>query len=163
MHLEAMEWCCQVVDTFDLGSAERVLDLGGRNVNGTTDNLFDGTVVHVDIVDGQGVDIVADAADLDLEERFPVVISTECLEHTERAAEIVSSAFRHLEPGGMFIATMAGPGRAPHGASGQPLPPADEFYRNVHPDDLRGWLSAAGFTMFEIDRKGVDVRCWARR
>lgn len=163
MHLEAAEWVARCVDLFGLDAVPAVLDLGGRNVNGTTDHLFAGQVTHVDISDGPGVEIVADAAELDLPDRFQVIVSTECLEHTDRAAEIVATAYRHLEPGGMFIATMAGPGRAPHGQHGAALPAPDEFYRNVHPDDLRGWLSSAGFTMFEIDRAGVDVRCWARR
>ena len=163
MHAEAMQWVSHVVDTFDLADTATVLDLGGRNVNGTTDRFFAGQVTHVDISDGAGVEIVADAADLDLPDRFGVVVSTECLEHTPRAAEIIAVAYRHLELGGVFVATMAGPHRTPHGQHGAALPAPDEWYRNIHPDDLRSWLSAAGFTMFELDEVPTDLRCWARR
>lgn len=163
MHLEAAQWVARCVDLFGLDAVPAVLDLGGRNVNGTTDHLFHGQVVHVDIVDGPGVDIVADAADLNLDDRFGVVVSTECLEHTERAAEIVVTAHRHLTPGGVFVATMAGPGRAPHGQHGAALPAPDEFYRNVHSDELAAWLIAAGFGDFSVDTSGADVRCWARK
>lgn len=141
-----------------------VLDLGGRNVNGTTENLFTADrYVVVDIADHPSVDVVADAGDLDLGETFDVVVSTECLEHTPRGADIVATAYRHLRPGGMFVATMAGPGRAPHGASGEPWPPAGEWYLNVEPDELAVWLVDAGFEDYSIDVAGFDVRCWARR
>lgn len=165
MHDAAYAYVAATVDRFDLHTARTVLDLGGRNVNGTTRPLFADTTTYVvvDLADADNVNVIADAADVDLGVTFDVVVSTELLEHTDRGAAIVANAYRHAEPGGMFVATMAGPGRAPHGQHGAALPAPDEFYRNVHPDDLRGWLSSAGFTMFEIDRAGVDVRCWARR
>ena len=142
-----------------------VLDLGGRNVNGTTRHLFTapGRYVVVDIAVHPSVDVVADAADLDLDETFDIVTCTECLEHAERAAEIVATAWRHLAPGGVFVATMAGPGRAEHGAGGQSSPPAGEWYRNVEPDQLTAWLAAAGFQAWEVDQRGEDVRCTAVR
>lgn len=141
----------------------RILDLGGRNVNGTPRHLFKraASYVSVDIREGPGVDIVADAADLDLDDRFTVVVSTELFEHTARASEMVTAAFRHLEPGGVFIATMAGPGRAPHGASGEVRLPRGEFYRNVEPDALEGWIRAAGFQQWWVNQSGTDVRCRA--
>lgn len=140
-----------------------VLDLGGRDVNGTPRPLFEQArrYVSVDIRPGPSVDIVADAADLELGETFDVVVSTELLEHAERAAEIVAAAARHTVPGGVFIATMAGPGRAPHGASGEPYPPPGEWYCNVSPDELVEWLAAAGFDEWTIDQLGEDLRCTA--
>lgn len=140
-----------------------VLDLGGRDVNGTTRPLFFGAdrYVSVDIAEGRGVDIVCDAADLNLRDRFHVVVSTELLEHTPRAKEIVASAARHLRPGGWFVATMAGPGRLPHAADGGRMRPW-EFYRNVEPVDLERWLEAAGFTEWSVDQLDTDVRCIAR-
>jgi len=140
-----------------------VLDLGGRNVNGTPRYLFPGVrYVSVDIRPGDCVDVVADCADVDLGEGFDLVISTELLEHTDRAEQIVAAARRHLNPGGVFVATMAGPGRGPHGASGEPLPPPGEFYRNVEPAHLERWLQAAGFDEWTIDQSGPDLRCTAR-
>ena len=142
----------------------RILDLGGRNVNGTPRHLFSRAAVYVsvDLREGRDVDIVADAADLNLDERFDVVVSTELFEHTARAAEIVGAACRHLMPGGVLLATMAGPGRAPHGASGESRPPRGEWYRNVEPDALEGWLRAAGFGWWNVNQLGTDLRCHAR-
>ena len=168
MHRDAMQWVAKVITDHGLDKpGVNVLDLGGRDVNGTTRDLWSqpGRYVVVDIAPGPGVDIVADAANLFLDERFDVVTSTECLEHAEWAEAIVRAAHDHLVPGGCFIATMAGPGRAPHGQHGDPFPAEGEFYRNVEPGDLLRWLADAGFrgTDGVIDVKGTDVRCAAWR
>ena len=164
MHRDAMQWVAKVITDHDLDKpGVNVLDLGGRDVNGTTRDLWaqPGRYVVVDIAPGPGVDIVEDAADLALDEQFDVVTSTECLEHAERAAEIVKTAFDHLVPGGCFIATMAGSGRAPHGQHGEPFPAEGEFYRNVSAGELLRWLGDAGFSGMNgvVDVKGTDVRC----
>jgi SAM-dependent methyltransferase len=162
MHDEAFRYVVEQVSKLDTDGID-VLDLGGRNVNGTTRELFRyaARYVSVDIRDGDEVDVVADAADLDLGELFDVVVSTELLEHAERGAEIVATARRHLKPGGKFIATMAGPGRAPHGASGEHVPPPGEFYRNVDPRTLSSWLCGAGFDVWELNQADTDLRCVA--
>lgn len=163
MHPEAMQYVADVIAEHDLDGD--VLDLGGRYINGSTRTLFpDGhRYIVVDIAPDDSVDIVADAGDLDLGETFEVVLSTELLEHTPRGADIVKAAYRHLTPGGMFVATMAGPGRPPHGAAGSPWPLDGEWYQNVWPFALEEWLTDAGFADFKVDQAGTDVRCWARR
>jgi SAM-dependent methyltransferase len=163
MHDAVLDYVTNAISDHGLGGD--VLDLGGRDVNGTTRDLFpDATsYVTVDIAEHPSVDVVCDAADLDLPDRFDVVVSTECLEHAERAPDIVAAAFRHLRPGGVFVATMAGPGRHEHGASGESFPPAGEWYRNVAPDELERWLKDAGFEAWEIDVDRLDVRCIAWR
>lgn len=163
MHPAAFGYVAEQVRARNLNyRGVRVADFGGRNVNGTTRKLFGrgATYVSVDICQGRQVDVVADAADVDLGAEFDVVVSTELLEHTPRGSEVVANAARHLRVGGVFIATMAGPGRAPHGAAGGNLPDG-EYYRNVEPDDLRSWLGAACFSEFEVDQLGDDLRCWA--
>lgn len=164
MHDAVITYVSRTIAEHDLDGGA-VLDLGGRDVNGTTRQLFPRATAYltVDIAPHPSVDYIGDAAELDLGELFDVVISTECLEHTARAAEIVAAAARHTRPGGAFVATMAGPGRRPHGASGEPWPPPGEFYRNVEPDELELWLKAAGFDDWAIDVHGLDVRCTAFR
>jgi len=162
LHGEAFTYVADAVA--EHGLKGDVLDLGGRDINGTTECLFpDSRYIVVDIVAHPTVDIVADAGDLDLGELFDVVVSTELLEHTPRGADIVATAYRHLRVGGMFVATMAGPGRPPHGAAGSPWPLDGEYYRNVKPGELAVWLADAGFTDCEITTLGTDLRCWARR
>lgn len=140
-----------------------VLELGGRYINGGVRPMFDQAAeyVSVDITPGKWVDIVADAADLELGRKFDVVVSTELLEHTPRAAEIVAAAFRHLKPGGTFLATMAGPGRAPHSAGGKAKLEPGEWYKNIEPAELDEWLQWAGFDDWEIDQLADDLRCVA--
>ena len=161
MHDAVLDYVGRAVAEHEL--AGDVLDIGGRDVNGTTRHLFTGNYFVVDINDAPNVDLVADAADLNLDERFDVVVCTEVLEHTDRAAEIVAAAHAHLRPGGAFVATMAGPGRRPHSAHGDPHPRPDEHYENVTNDMLSRWLETAGFATYTIDQAGLDIRCTAFR
>jgi SAM-dependent methyltransferase len=166
MHPEALQYASRQIADRKLNKlGVHVLDLGGRDVNGTTRPLFPGAdrYVSVDISPGRGVDIVCDAADLDLRDRFDVVMSTELLEHTPRGAEIVAAAFKHLKPGGWLVATMAGPGRRPHSADGAQKMRDGEYYHNVDHDLLEGWLRDAGFDWWELDETQMDMRCVARR
>ena len=162
MHPAASRWVMDRIADHGLDRpAVTVLDLGGRYVNGNCRHLFtDARYLVVDIAPHPSVDVVADAADLCLDELFDVAICTEVLEHAARAAEIVANACRHLTRGGVFIATMAGPGRPEHGADGAGLR-AGEWYRNVEPDELEEWLRAAGFAEWSVDVAGEDVRCVA--
>lgn len=162
MHDAALWYVADLVKARNLDGGD-VLDLGGRDVNGTVRCLFPRATLYftVDIEPHPSVDYVCDAADLDLPDRFDVVVSTECLEHTERAPDIVGAAYRHLRSGGTFVATMAGPGREPHSACGGQV--GDEFYRNVEVGELELWLKAAGFDEWTVDQAGSDVRCVATR
>jgi SAM-dependent methyltransferase len=140
-----------------------VLDIGGRDINGTNRDSFPQVVewVSVDLRDGPRVDVVADAADMDLGRTFDVVVCTEVFEHTESWPFIVESAARHLETGGMFIVTCAGPGRGPHsGIDGGGLHDG-EFYENVPAESLRVVMLAAGFSPVECVESGTDTQCIA--
>lgn len=168
MHAAALQYVTDTVTELDLNTPNiHVIDLGGRDVNGTTRHLFDQAdrYVSVDWTEGKGVDIVADAADVTVDGvgAFDVVVSTELLEHTPKVAEIIANSYRHLKPGGVFVATMAGPGRRPHSASGRARVPPGEHYENVDPAELAVILKDAGFEDFVVDVLETDVRCWARR
>jgi SAM-dependent methyltransferase len=166
VHAAALQYATAQVAEHNLNrSGVEVLELGGRDVNGTVRHLFPlaDRYVSVDISRGPGVDIVADAADVIVPGTFDVVISTELLEHTPRAVEIIANARQHLAPGGVFVATMAGPGRAPHSAAGKARIPKGEHYANIDPAELADWLELAGFVDFSVDQLDEDVRCWARR
>lgn len=164
MHHAALTY---IAETVGVPRPWRVLEFGARNINGSARGLFPGAVRYlgVDIAGGSGVDLIADAATVAVGEQFDIVICAEVLEHAndDTCAGICANAHRHLVPGGMFIATMAGPGRAEHSAvDGGGLQPG-EFYRNVDRTLLAGWLQAAGFDEFDIDQLGPDMRCTARR
>lgn len=147
-----------------------VLDIGGRDMNGTVRDLWPGAdYTAMDIADGPGVDVVADAAkwepDWEPHHGFDVVVCCEVFEHTPVWPGIVATAYKALRPGGLLVATMAGPGRAPH--SGRralpPEPDADEHYANIVPGDLRDVLLTTGFVDVEVTEVGTDVQAVARR
>lgn len=114
-------------------------------------------------IDLEGADIAGDAATWGEPDSAEVVVATELLEHAADGPGIVKNAERILVPGGLFVATMAGPTRSPHGATGAPHPADGEFYRNVEPWHLAEWLAGAGFGSCSIDLTddGLDLRCAA--
>lgn len=162
MHAEAFRW----VQDHAPRDAGVVLDIGGRNINGTVRSLFPfaHTYVALDIAEGPEVDIVADAATWTPDRAYEVVVCCEVFEHTAVWPGICQTAFKACRAGGLFIATMAGPGRRPHsGIDGGWHLHAGEHYANVEPDDLRRVLIAAGFTDVTVDQQSADVRAVATK
>lgn len=160
MHPEAFGYVAGVVA--ELGPWGRVVEFGGRDVNGSVRSLFgDATYCSIDLVGGAGVDVVGDAVEVPLA-GWDVVVCCEVLEHAVEPERLVVAARGALRDGGVFVVTCAGPGRAPHGADGGGLRPG-EHYRNVAPADLHGWLVGAGFSGVSMDVQGSDVRATARR
>jgi SAM-dependent methyltransferase len=129
-----------------------VVEVGSREVaGGGVRGLFGGAACYtgVDLVPGLGVDVVADAAVWRPPAPCDLVVCCEVLEHSPDARAILRNASGMLRPGGRLVVTCAGPGRAPHSAAdGGPLRPG-EYYRNVEPDDLAGWLRA--FPVFVVE------------
>ncbi len=140
-----------------------VVELGGRDVNGSIRGLFWSPYVSVDVEPGPGVDVVADAATYVPPTPPACVVCCEVLEHAVTAPVIVSNAGAMLQPGGLLIVTAAGAGRAPHSAvDGGPLRPG-EYYRNVEANDLLCWL--AGFDQVRVttNRPAGDIYATARK
>jgi SAM-dependent methyltransferase len=147
-----------------------VLDIGGRDVGGDwggspRGHFPNASVYHVlDIADGPDVDIVADASTWQPNgRRYDVVISAECFEHTDAWPAICRTAYAACKPDGLFIATMAGPGRRPHGALGAHDLERGEHYANIRPERLRAVLEQAGFIDVVVDQQNdpADVRAVA--
>jgi trans-aconitate methyltransferase len=160
MHVEAFDF----VRRFATAQPLAVLDLGGRDVNGTARPLFpaaDYTVV--DLTPGSNVDIVGDAATWRSPDRYDLVVSTEVFEHTPDWRAICVTAHEQLLPGGRVVVTCAGPGRAPHsGVDGNALR-GGEWYANLDAAGLRDALEAAGFVNVVVEIQGLDLRATAVR
>lgn len=164
MHTEALEW----VSRYANGEPGAVLDLGGRDINGSVRHLFPAADPYrvMDIRPGDGVDIVADAATWTPDREYGVVVCTEVFEHTANWPQICATAYDALRPGGRFIATMAGPGRPAHSAiDGLFRLHPGEYYGNVHPDTLRAVLELCGWRDIVVDRQRspADTRATAVR
>lgn len=163
MHSEAYQWVQKYAWTPD-GRECAVLDIGGRDINGSVRELFPSAkpYVSIDLEPGPGVDIVANAATWVPDRTFDIVLAVEVFEHTWQWPEICLTAYWALTLGGRFIATMAGPGRHPHsGHDGEFRLLPGEYYGNVDPADLRRVLTEVGFTGIEVDQSGLDVRAVA--
>lgn len=147
MHPEARDGLTRqlAASGLNLDAPWRVLDLGGRDINGSIRGLLPAAKwTGLDIEPGPGVDLVHDAT-LPWPEgwdRYDVVVCTEVLEHVERWPQLLRTAAQALEPGGpeaLFV-TCASTGRPEHGAAGAPLPGPGEWYGNVPPAVLKARL-----------------------
>jgi|SRR6185437_2254318 len=153
------------VDRFATEEAIEILDIGGRNVNGTPRELFPNARYTVlDIRAGANVDIVADAAEwIPWAPIWDLVISTECFEHAKNWREIIHTAYKACKPGGRIVVTCAGPGRPPHSAFVEAELQPGEYYGNVDPVALRNELQIAGFVDVEVDQVELDLQATGRR
>jgi len=149
-----------------------VVELGSRTVagpwpySGPVRHLFPGAgYVGVDIVAGPNVDVVGNAATWQPDPFAPVdtVVCTETLEHTPEAGEICSNAWRLLAPGGVFVVTAAGVGRAPHSAVDGGALREGEYYRNINREQLYGWLAPFGFSLIDTFSTPGDIYALAVR
>lgn len=150
MHPEAYAGLKKMIDEsgVDFDPRLRVLDLGGRNVNGSIRDLIPGVQwTGLDIIDGPGVDIVRDATlDWFVNEpvpRYDIIVSTEMFEHVEDWRGVIRTCAQAFEGTGeeLLMFTCASTGRRPHGASGEWDPPPGEWYQNVKPDEMERQLN----------------------
>ncbi len=163
MHAEAMGW----VARFATDDPISILDLGGRDVNGSPRRLFPAaTYTVLDALPAIDVDIIADAAMWNPDgRRWDLALMCEVCEHAPDWPAIIATAFKALWPSGRLIVTTAAPGRPPHsGIDGGPLR-FGEYYANVDPAALREALEQAGFTDITVDVQPspADVRAVATK
>lgn len=96
-----------------------VLEIGSYDVNGSIRPFFDKShYTGVDLIEGRGVDLVADGHLLDLEEnQFDLVISCESFEHNPYWKETFLNMIRMTKRGGIVAFTCATNGRPEHGTT----------------------------------------------
>lgn len=171
MHAEARAWIERTVRAWELPPDPIVLDIGGRDVNGTPRDLFPtalylATDIEADEFEGPSPMpqmIVQDAREPFLfevrlteegwrfdtwldparkpEPTFDVVLSTETFEHVDGWEAIVANGVEVLKVGGRFLVTAAADPRQPHSGIDGWELRAGEHYGNVDPDRLRDVLS----------------------
>lgn len=141
MHTEAFQFVAEQVRLHQPFAS--VLEVGGRNINGTIRGLFHtDDYTALDNQAGPGVDLVADATVWCPDRKYAAVVCCEVFEHVEAWPLILATMVKALEPGGTLIVTAATDPRQPHSAfDGGPLRPG-EFYANVDPDHLTHELAA---------------------
>lgn len=160
MHAEALDWVQRCAPEID--GPLRILDVGGRDINGHPGHLFHAasTWEVVDLVDGPRVTWVGDVLDYGDVDGFDVVLCLEVAEHTPEWSEIIHHTRLLLRQGGRFIFTAAGPGRAPHSAVDGGELRAGEHYSNIDPWELSSVLEQH-YDDVAVDVAGADVRAAA--
>jgi SAM-dependent methyltransferase len=163
MHDQAMAWFTKHATTDPV----TVLDIGGRNINGTPRHLFPNATVWtaLDIREGDDVDIVADAATWIPDRTWDVVVCAETFEHTAAWRAIIRTAWTACKPGGRFIVTTAAPGRFPHSAVDGAGLRDGEHYANIRPGELERVLLDAGWVdvVVDVQQDPDDVRAVATK
>jgi hypothetical protein len=170
MHPEARDGLARqlAASGLDLSAPWRVLDLGGRDINGSVRDLLPAAKwTGLDIEPGPGVDLVHDATMPWPEgfDRFDLVVCTEVLEHVEHWPALLRTAAQALEPDApeVLFVTCASTGRRPHGASGEMDPPPGEWYANVPPELLKAHLlNAFERVAVEYRANPGDAYAWAQ-
>lgn len=144
LHDQALDWVAE----YATANPVTVVDLGGRDINGTPRYLFPNATRYtvIDILPGEGVDIVADAATWEPDQAYDVILCCEIFEHTAAWPAICRTAYKACKQGGLFIITTAGPGRPPHSMiDGLFHLHPGEHYANVPASELQRVLIETGW------------------
>ena len=160
MHHEVLEW----VQRWVPAGPAKILDCGGRDVNGQPHYLFQNSTFEiVDLIAAPGVTWVGDILDYGSTDKFDVALHLEVAEHTPDWPLHVAHLKNLLDhKAGLLVFTAACYERTPHSAAdGGPLQ-EDEYYLNVDPDHLSTILTR-NFAKHVIDVQGDDVRAAAWR
>lgn len=111
-----------------IGPRRRVVEFGSLNVNGTVRDLFVGAeYIGIDLLDGPGVDVIADAAEYSPDVAPDTVVCLNMLEHAPNGAAIIANARRILAPGGWLLFGAAGETWPEHSADGGPLHEGEHY------------------------------------
>jgi hypothetical protein len=151
MHAEVLMFAARTLA--GLPRDGHVLEIGARDINGSLRMLLPdaASYVGVDVEPGPGVDVVADGATYEPRQPPSLIICTEVLEHTPNGQDLIEHAAHVLAHGGWLFVTCATEPRAPHSAADGGQVRRGEYYRNVAPDDLRGWVDGAGLSIEQLE------------
>jgi hypothetical protein len=163
MHGAAYRWIADRLK--DIPKPSRVLEIGSRDVNGSPRALLPGVrYVGIDVMPGNGVDVVGDGATFTPAVPFSLVLCCETLEHSDAPQAIVENAVGCTVRGGHVLMTCATEPRAPHSAVDGGALRAGEWYGNVKATDLTRWLTDAGADVVEcaVSRQRGDLYVLAK-
>jgi len=170
MHTEVMDFVGKVKRLKpEFFSYKQVLEVGSQTINGSVrPHFLNCDYLGIDLGEAPGVDLVLDVKDMDYEEEFDVVISSEMLEHCKTWEIALQNMYKAVRKGGIFILTCAGPGRHEHGTENHT--PQDskftlDWYRNISTDDFMSVLPDSMFSEYSLGvyRGGTDLYFWGIR
>lgn len=172
-HQTQQEYCARIKERFpEYFFRKTVLDVGSLDINGCNRDLFiDCNYIGIDIEEGNNVDVVGLAHELQMPDNyFDTIVSTECFEHDMFWERSLWNIVRMLDKGGLFFFTCATEGRGEHGTkksspSCSPftskIPEWEDYYRNLTEEDIRKVLDIDLIFMdYQFSVKGTDLRFW---
>lgn len=166
MHPSVETWLQKAATSY--GPFRSVLDIGGRDVNGTCKSFL-GEVplfVSLDKRDGPGVDIVVDVTEYSPEistQQFQVVTCTNVLEHEPQWKKVIENAYHFVEPWGYFILTTVQDPFPHHSGIDGCEVREEEWYSNHTDEDLSAALIKAGFFIRDIMVEPPDLQYIAQK
>lgn len=150
-----------------------VLDIGSLDINGNNRFLFKNyKYIGVDVGPGRNVDVISKGHEYKSDEKYDIVISTECFEHDMFYPETIKNCVELTKIGGLFTFTCASTGRPEHGT--RKSKPQDapliinelewgDYYKNLTENDIRGVLDVDKIFSeyyFEYNPKSYDLYFW---
>lgn len=163
----------KVSDLVEQPQFDRLLDIGSLDLIGSMRRFdFMGTgalwpniigvkeYVGIDIQEGQGVDQVMNAHDLQFEdESFDIVTCLQMLEHDSDPQATIKEAYRVLKTGQPFYLTCASAEHPEHADLGG----GSDVYIHIEESELKQWFEDAGFDLenVEIIKDGSNFYCEA--
>ena len=168
-HLAQKNFCKDVKRKFPNKFKDaRVLDVGSLDINGNNRFLFDGDYSYtgIDLGEGKNVDVVCRGHLYKSDEKFDVIVSSECFEHDEFYRETLLNIYSLLKDGGLFLFTCATTGRPEHGTtrtSPADAPFVGDYYKNLEEKDIREVLDVEElFSNFEfrVNKTPQDLYFW---
>lgn len=150
-HLQQKNYCLSVKNQHPKYFMNTtVLDCGSLDINGNNRYLFENCeYIGIDIGPGKNVDVVTTIHEYyETDEKFDVIISTECFEHDMYYEKSLKNICRMLKSKGLFLFTCATIGREVHGT--QTITPEsspltsdinvdgwNNYYKNLDEKDIR--------------------------
>ena len=152
---------------------KKVVEFGSLNLNGTVRDFFsDCDYTGVDIIEGDGVDVVGYCHEFYKDIDYDVVISCEMLEHDLFYHASLLRMANLMKPGGLLIITCATDGRPEHGTinhSPADSPATNGYYKNITIPQIfycyKGLISDGYFDTFhvELNHESHDLYIYAKR
>lgn len=166
-HKAQQDFCYKIKKQYPyLFSGKTILDVGSLDINGNNQIFFDKikSYIGLDIGPGPNVDIVMPIHLFLPNDRFDVVMSTECFEHDKHWEDSIRRMYELTKENGMMLLTIAGKYRPVHGTT-ETSPPdspfTNDYYRNITAEDFLSLFELEDqFVIWELSYDGVskDIR-----